>query len=380
MRINTNIAALTAQRNLSLTETSLQKSMEKLSSGFRINSASDDAAGLAISNKLGATVQSLTQASRNADQANSVMQIMQGGASQIESILQRMKELATQSNSSTVDTAAQTQLNNEFTSLKNEIDRITGTTQFNGNNLLDGSFGSSVDTATGAGHSTLLAAGMGVYGADINGAAAGTYTVTDVTGAGSQLKITDSVSGTSQVVDVSAGAQDVNFSKFGITLHTTADFAVNSDGAAGNTKASGDVVVAGAGSGSFMVSSSGNYGSKDLLTMSAVNLTTTGLGVNASTISSATTAQAALTAIDTALNTVNTQLGTIGALQNRIDFANQNTKSLILNTQAAVSTIKDVDMASEMTNFSKNQILQQAGTAILAQANQSAQSVLKLLG
>ncbi len=372
MRINTNIAALTAQRNLNMTETSLQKSMQKLSSGFRINNASDDAAGLAISNKLGATVQSLTQASRNADQANSVMQIMQGGASQIESILQRMKELATQSNSSTVDSAAQTQLNNEFTSLKNEIDRITGTTQFNGNNLLDGSFGASVNTD--AGTSTVLAsATTHVSGADINGTAAGTYTV-DNSVAG-KITISNAAGDAQTVVVGTDGQQNVNFSSFGITLKLTSGYT------AAGTAASGDLVVAGSG-GSFMVSSSGHYDSSDLLAMSTVDLRTgaTGLNVQSNTIDTAANAQVALTSIDKALTTVNTQLGTIGALQNRIDFANQNTKSLILNTQAAVSTIKDVDMASEMTNFSKNQILQQAGTAILAQANQSAQSVLKLLG
>lgn len=371
MIINTNVAALTAQRNLSMTESSLQSSMAKLSSGFRINSASDDAAGLAISNKLNATVQSLTQASRNADQASSVMQIMQGGASQIESILQRMKELATQSNSDTVDSSARTQLNNEFSSLKSEIDRITGTTQFNGNNLLDGTFGASVDTNTA--NSTVLAAGTHVYGADLNGTAAGTYAV-DNSVAG---KITVSKGTTSQTIAVgSNGAQSVDFSTFGITLKLTADYT------AAGTTASGNLVVAGTTAGNFMVSSSGNYSGSDLLSMNAVDLTTaaSGLNVTGSAIDTAANAQAALTSIDSALNTVNTKLGTIGALQNRIDFANQNTKSLILNTQAAVSTIKDVDMASEMTNFSKNQILQQAGTAILAQANHTAQSVLKLLG
>jgi flagellin len=138
MRINTNVSALTANRNLQNTSAAVSKSMAKLSSGFRINSASDDAAGLAIANKFRSDIRALTQASRNAEQANSVLQIAEGGAANIEKILERMKELATQSAADAVDTDGRTQINNEFLALSAEVDRITNTVKFQGDTLLNG--------------------------------------------------------------------------------------------------------------------------------------------------------------------------------------------------------------------------------------------------
>ncbi len=371
MRINTNVSALNTQRILGQTDKIVARQIGRLSSGLRINKASDDAAGLGIANKLHADIRSLQQASRNAEQANSMLQVMEGATTQMTSILQRMKELATQSNSASSGAdggASKTQLNAEFTSLKNELDRIVSTTTFNGQTLLAGGFGAAVDTD--AANSTVLAASTTVYGASINGTAAGTYAV-DNSVAG---EITVSKGTASQTIAVgSDGAQSVEFSTFGITLDLTADYT-----AAGNA-ADGDLVVSATASGDFMVSSSGQYSGDDLVSVTAIDVDSTTLGINGDDISTTAGARTALTNLDTAIETLNTAVGTIGASQNRIDYALQNVQATIENTAAAESTIRDADMAQEMTELSRAQILQQAGTAMLAQANQAPQAVLQLL-
>ncbi len=157
MRINTNVSALTALGNLNKVQDNVASSMQKLSSGFRINKAGDDAAGLGISNQMGADIKAMTQASRNAEQAGSVLQIMDGATSNIQTILERMKELAAQSASDTVDAPARTKINSEFSSLSSELDRISATTKFQGASLLDGTFGSkTTNLGTVKSTSTLL--------------------------------------------------------------------------------------------------------------------------------------------------------------------------------------------------------------------------------
>src|SRR5690348_3919712 len=163
MRINTNVSAMNAANNLSRVQNAVSSSMEKLSSGFRINHASDDAAGLGIANKLRADGRALSQASRNAEQTNSLLQVAEGATGTIQSILERMKELATQSGSDTVDPAGRASINAEFTALRSEIDRTVSTTKFEGNTLLDGTFGSTAPqlattdvTTTGGANSTAL--------------------------------------------------------------------------------------------------------------------------------------------------------------------------------------------------------------------------------
>lgn len=270
MRINTNVSAINAHRNLSLTQQAVGESMSKLSSGFRINRAADDAAGLAISNRLRADTRSLTQASRNVEQANAYLQIAEGGLSTVQKVLERMKELATQSASGNVTDALRTSsIKPEFDALVLEIGRIAGSTRYQG---------ASVFTATAT---------------------------------------------------------------------------------------------------TFQVGTSADANDQIAVTIGA--LTAAGLGVAAGNLDTQATATTALGAIDTAITTLSTQLGTIGAYQNRLEYAQQNVKTAIQNFSAAESVIRDVDMAEEMTKFSKNNILAQAGTAMLAQANQSAQGVLQLL-
>jgi flagellin len=368
MRINTNVGALQAARSLGMVQDQVKASSEKLASGFRINKASDDAAGLGIANKLRGDIRAYSQATRNAEQANSVYNIAEGAAQSIQKMLERMKELASQSASDSVDGDARTRINAEFVSLRTEIDRTVNTTKFQGNTLLNGGFGASVSGGTA------LASGTGVYEARISGTAAGTYTLTNTAG---DITLTDG-NGVSQTIDDADIAADgtidtLSFSTFGVEIDL--DSSWTSAGLDGLT------VTVAAGAGTFLVGASGDYAGQDSLTItgSDLDLRTSALGVDASTVTSLSNAQTALTAIDSAIGVVNTALGVIGAGQSRIDNAVSNLKTVIQNFSAAESVIRDVDMADEMVKFSKNQILAQAGTAMLAQANQSGQGVLRLL-
>ena len=175
MRLNTNVSAISAQNNLSRTQDMSAESMAKLSSGLRINKSGDDAAGLGIANKLHADTRALTQASRNAEQANALLSIADGATGTIQKMLERIKELATQSASDNTDTAGRTRIQAEFVALTTEITRTVATTKFQGSALINGSFGSTVG-------GTALAAGKGIQTANLNGAAAGTYTLTNAAG------------------------------------------------------------------------------------------------------------------------------------------------------------------------------------------------------
>lgn len=369
MRINTNVSSLNTQRLLNQTTDQANKLIGQLSSGLRINNASDDAAGLGISNKLGNDIRSLQQAARNADQANSMLQIAQGATQTIASILDRMKELAAQSASS--NSGSRTDLNNEFTALRSEIDRIVSTTNYQGTTLINGGMGTSV---TGT---TLVGADVQSSSVQSTGASAATYTIAKVDA--THLSATNGTTGDVEVVAVNqtnaGSSQTVNFKKSGLTFATAASF----DASAFTT---GTITVSAAvNAGQFLVSSSGAYSGNDNVNLTtAINLGSTALGIGGSSLTTASSAQTALANLDTAVGNVNTALATIGQTQNRIGFALQNTNSTIQNYQAAQSSIRDADMAAAMSDFTKTQILQQAGTAMLAQANSAPQLVLKLLG
>jgi flagellin len=278
MRINTNVSSINAQRLLTNTNLDLRNSMGKLSSGFRITRAADDAAGLAIANKFSADLRSMGAASRNISEANSMLEVAEGAVSTIQDILVRMKELATQASSTNSGTQL-TVLDSEFQALGAEIDRIANSTNYQGQALLTGTFA---------------------------------------------LK------------------------RFQIGSSTTANDVLN-------------VTVS--------------------ISTTGVGLTTAAAGLNLATmvLTSVFGATSTMERVDTALDKVNSLLGGLGAYQNRLDYAQKNLQTSIQNYEASQSVIRDVDMAKEMANLSKLQILQQAGTAMLAQANQSNQSVLQLL-
>lgn len=362
MRINTNVSALRAQRNLGLVEESVSRSMAKLSSGFRITRAADDAAGLGIANVLRADIRALGQAARNAEQAGSVLNIADGAAGTIQKMLERMKELAAQAASDSVDAAGRSRITTEYQALREEIDRTVSTVKFQGNALLNGAFGATIDSS-----STVLGASTGVYQVRLTGAGAGALTFSS---GGSVVTLTNG--STSQTLGVTAATKEtLNFTAFGVSVDTNQ--AVGAATIAGN-------LTIGAGSGSFLVSASGQYGTNDQITISGSTLDLRSSTLTISTDpSSLANAQAALAEIDVAISQVNSAVGVIGSLQSRIDTATENVRTTAQNFAAAESTIRDLDMAEEMTSFTKNQILVQAGTAMLAQANSAGQSVLQLL-
>jgi flagellin len=373
MRINTNVSALNTFRNLTNTENAVSSSMQKLSSGFRINRASDDAAGLAIANKLRNTGRSLQAASRNAQQAGSMLQIADGAGQSIASILDRMKELATQAASDTIGDQT-SKLDDEFQALNEEIQRIVDTTKYQGTALLDGTGGGTVkvdDT------STVYDGGSDVTKVKLSSAAESgkTWTIANAAADNNLISITD---GTDTYYAVAEdGAQTISFDEIGVSIETSASFKISDGTDPGSFDGKTIITAAGTASGTpltILVGATGDPSGDDKL-----DLDLPALAKLSGDLTSIANAQTAMGAVDTLLDTVNDFLGNVGALQSRLDFATQNLSTTIQNTAAAESTIRDVDMAEEMTTFSKNQILQQAGTAMLAQANQLGQGVLTLL-
>ncbi len=371
MRIQTNNAANNAIRNLTNTDTAVERQIARLSSGYRINRAADDAAGLSIANKLRSDGRALQQAQRNASQASSVLQIADGAVDTISKILDRMKELAVQSGSANVTDTDRTKIQTEFNSLKQEITRIVTNTKYQGSTLLNGSFGVQ-NTGTGT-----LDAAAGVSNIQVSGAkASATYTLAQT--AATALTLSTGTSGTagyiSQTITSSAGgagvAQALNFDKLGVNFTYTGTLGATTLNAL-------TVITSASAAATFRVGSGAN--SDDEVAVSFNDLSLTALGLSTQDVSTYAGGVAAITAIDGAGTTVAGAIGTIGAATNRLDYASANVSSLYQNVAAAESIIRDADMATEYTQFSKLQILQQAGTAMLAQANSSAQGVLQLL-
>ena len=270
MVVQHNLSAMNTNRQLSGVQSAQSKSTEKLSSGYRINRAGDDAAGLSISEKMRSQIRGLNKASSNAQDGISLVQVAEGALNETHSILQRMNELATQAANDTNTSTDRTAIQAEIDQLTSEINRIQSTTQFNTMNLLDGTFSSK------------------------------------------NLQV-GSLSGQS----------------IGISIK---------------------------------------------------NMNASSLGVDALEVSSFASAGSSMDKIQSAINLVSTQRSTLGALQNRLEHTINNLNTTAENTQAAESRIRDVDMATEMVEYSKNNILAQAGQSMLAQANQATQGVLSLLG
>lgn len=284
MSVNTNVSALTAHRQLASTQNDMAKSLQRLSSGLRINSASDDAAGLTVSEGLRSQIGGLTVASRNVQDGINVAQTAEGALSSVQNILNRMRDLGVQASNDTNSDASRGAIKSEADALGDELNRIVKGTNFNGISLLDGTAGSASDGK------------MNIQ-------------------VGSDGSATSSI-----VIDL----KDI-------------------------TAVLGGAMSATDGAGSTL------------------------------TFDSAANAKASVTALDSALAAVSAQRSALGASQNRLNTAASNISVTRENLTAARSNITDTDMASEMVNFTKSQILAQAGTAMLAQANQASQSVLSLL-
>jgi flagellin len=368
LRIQTNVAALNAQRQLNISDMSMSKSLERLSSGFRINKAGDDVAGLSMSAKFVSQIRAMGVASRNASQANSLLQIAEGGTDQIGNILTRLKELATQAASANSN-ANLTDINNEATALKSEIDRIASSTTFQGTALLTG-YGTkstlNVLTAANAYDLNINAAAGHVFSVSYSSAAAGTITMKDMT------------TSVSQNLTAAGGAATYSFSTFGISFKTT--------GGDAQSTILGGVATDLATMSVNTTNSDFQIGEKNdtayRISFMINEVTASSLSVNGANVdlSSAGGAQTAMDKIDSAISALVSVRGEIGAIMNRLDYTMSNLAIAIENASAANSVIKDVDMAAEMTIFTKTQILVQAGTAMLGQANMAPQSVLSLIG
>ena len=371
MRINTNVMALNAQNKLTVNQGNVEKSIQKLSSGLRINSAADDASGLAISEKMRAQIRGLDQAESNAQDGISLLQTAEGALQQTTDILQRMRELVIKGqNTGVLTDEDRTSISNELSTLRDEIDRISTSTTFNGKKLLDGSMAA---TAT----KTDLDGALKVDGSN---SIAGEYTIAyDTTK--NTLKATNG-DGEVYYADQSfAGASvtgKVTFSDIKLNI----DFGENaykSDAA----DIAGTVTVAGeSNKADFKIGA--NTDSVDLLSfgigdMSAKGLNRTGSDKFTIDISDRDASDATLKAIDYAIDTVSSQRSTIGAMQNRMEYAISNLSATSENLSAAESRIRDVDMAEEMVSYTKNSILNQSAMAMLAQANQQPQTILSLL-
>ena len=376
LRIQNNIAAFNAHRNLKTADAGLSKSLEKLSSGFRINKASDDAAGLAVSMRFRAQIKSLAQAGRNASEANSLLQVAEGAGDQITNILQRMKELATQAASTNTGTTDRANISSEVDNLESEISRIANSTKYSGTQLVNGNFG-SLGVSTQATNS--MQAAFGIQSVDVSNASAATeYGITVSTAGNNAMTITDGT--TSQTISLASAStgldtQTLNFSNLGIKVKVNAAYFNDTLNTLDN--AASTLVTSASSTSSFQVGYENN--SNNNISFTLANMTASGLTaeVDVSTLSGA---QTALTTIDTALDTLANARATIGRTQNQFGFATANLSSTMENLSAAESVIRDADMAFETVAFTKNQILLQAGTSMLAQANQAPQSVLSLLG
>ncbi|MEG1819921.1 MAG: flagellin [Oscillospiraceae bacterium] len=385
MRIQHNISALNSHRQLSSNTSALSKNLEKLSSGYRINRAGDDAAGLAISEKMRAQIRGLDQATKNANDAISLVQTAEGGLQETHSILQRMRELAVQSSNGTykndVDREA---LNKEMTALKSEIDRIAGSTNFNGINLLDGSLGGTKATVA-AGAITNATGDKAVSVAISGGKLADTDTIT-LTSDGTKLsaaattppptgvtfKASDDGKTFVSVVDGTASQNDAAKWK-GVTIKITGTPTLGVDKTT-------SVVTPGTSTANalkFTISADGT--SKGQVALNIETMDSASLGITAAVIDTQDNASTAIAAIDTAINTVSMQRADLGAMQNRLEHTVNNLGTTAENLTSAESRIRDVDMAAEMMQMTKNNILNQASTAMLAQANTMPQSVLQLL-
>ncbi|WP_221324523.1 flagellin [Actinoplanes sp. L3-i22] len=416
LRINQNIAAQNAYRNLSVTDGQMQKSLEKLSSGFRINRAADDAAGLSISEGLRAQTGGLKVAVRNAQDAISVVQTAEGALNETTSMLQRMRDLSVQANNASLDDDAKKAAGAEFNQLSAEIDRVSDTTAFGKSKLLDGSFGMAAEqkgtaipgtaaTATTPAVAAVPATSGAISISTINGqltkdstGAAAPINVADVALTDSKgnalspqeaaAKINNAISSAMKdagygdtTIEVSAEV-DKTSGALTFNLNGTSGFTTDSTGNLGIT-AGASTAKAGATPGAFQIGA--NSGETLSVGIGAIN--SKGLGLNGLDLTRAADpvagtksgAAEAMDALDTAIQSVSDTRAKLGAHQNRFEHTINNLNVSVENLSASESRIRDTDMAQEMVSFTRNQILTQAGTSMLSQANQSAQNVLSLL-
>ncbi|CCN81805.1 Polar flagellin B/D [Vibrio nigripulchritudo SFn27] len=375
MTVNTNVSAMTAQRHLNNAASDLTTSMERLSSGFKINSAKDDAAGLQISNRLNVQSRGLDVAVRNANDGISIAQTAEGAMDETTNILQRMRDLSLQSANGSNSKAERIAIQEEVTALNDELNRIAETTSFGGNKLLNGTYGTK-SFQIGADNGEAVMLSLKDMRSDNNMMGGQSYQATngkdkdwEVSAAASDLTInlTDSF-GQAQTLTINAKDGD-DIEELATYINGQTDLVKASIGEegklqifAGNNKVTSDLAFSGGLAGELTM------GPKQDVTVDSIDVTTVA------------GSQESVAIIDAALKYVDSHRAELGAFQNRFDHAISNLDNINENVNASKSRIKDTDFAAETTAMTKSQILQQASTSILAQAKQAPNSAMSLLG
>jgi flagellin len=423
MRINHNIAALNTYRQLGAANNGQMKSMEKLSSGLRINRAGDDAAGLAISEKMRGQIRGLEMAQKNSQDGISLIQTAEGALNETHSILQRMRELAVQSASDTNTDSDRTKLQEEVNQLVTELGRISETTEFNTQKLLDGSFSGTFQIGANEGHTLDLginamnAASLGLTSSvelvtkdisaatgagklldgsytfegtsvkDANGNIVGTFATDTITLADTTTIQLDNVIAAGDTMVISNSGDAATLTKNLIsgqsnTVLAPGDYTLVSNGTNLNLMKE-DTVVGTMTAASGVITFTDGRASIDVSATFGIDAADIAAGysfdVKGVDVSNRTQAEGAITAINNAIETVSSERSKLGAVQNRLEHTINNLGTSSENLTAAESRIRDVDMAKEMMDQTKNSILAQAAQAMLAQANQQPQGVLQLL-
>lgn len=389
MIINHNMNALNAHRNMNVNNTNAGKSMEKLSSGLRINRAGDDAAGLAISEKMRGQIRGLEQSSRNAADGISMIQTAEGALNETTNILQRMRELAVQASNDTNTTSDREEIQKEINALTEEVDRIANNTEFNTQKLLNGNkSGKAGDIIK-----PKVIEVLGKFEIDLgaNTPAAGEKITID----GKEITLTGAADKASIEADLNAALKDEFTAEYNAgTKKITLTQVKGSDKKEVEAKYQNNVVnttrtVEGVegkdaqisqGKVTLQVGANANQSmTVEIGDMRAEALNITNDEGKGLSIETAKDANAAITAFDEALNKVSSQRANLGAVQNRLEYTISNLDNTAENLTSAESTLRDVDMAKEMMEYSKNNILNQAAQAMISQANQQPQNVLQLL-
>ncbi len=426
-RVNTNTSAVNTYRSYSVAQAGLERNIERLSSGLRINKAADDTAGLAISQRMNNQIRGMQQANRNVQQTNNLLQTAEGGLNQIHGILARMRELAVQAASDGMNADDRASIELEYSQLKAEINRIGDGTEYNNMKLIDGSRAKNVVDGDGTNHQ------MGAVIDDSLKAASftktGTYTLvasdtnSDNISDTMDLYFTSDASSTAATgistwskVDsfvkaegnITAG-DEIQFDDAGLVLTLDTSYGTGTSAGTGvasvvTTAAGGFSIATSAGGGgstnftvddsnfttvqvgsnndadqAASVASVGANATENRITFNIADATSEGLGISTTDLDSLGDAQSAINYLDAAIEKINDERGNIGSLQNRFEFASSNLMNSIQNNSASMSTIRDADFAVEAADLARNQILTQSGTAMLAQANQMSQNVLSLL-
>ena len=390
-RINTNTASLNTYRSYGSAQAGLEKNIERLSSGLRINKAADDAAGLAISNWMDNQVRGMQQANRNVQQGNNMLQTAEGAMEEISNILGRMRELSVQSASDGVNTDDRASIDLEFQQLKSEITRIAEATEYNNTKVLNGNlYGNVVDSDHTDNDLTSSISGVGsvAINQEDKNTVEGTYTIKFFSADGNTERSSGELVDTdyAQISDgtntykrnLASGDISSGNIKSGTVLDFGSGIKITADADIAVDDIKNKRVVVENRDGAILQVGADNSNDQRI-GFSLKGQTSTHLNLEDDDLTSLANAQTAIDALDDAIQQINDERATIGSKQNRLEFTSSNLMNSIQNNSASMSTIRDADFASEAADMARNQILVQSGTSMLAQANGLSQNVLALI-